>query len=79
MLDVETLVDAMHQLVDHGHTVIVIEHNIDFIAQCDHVVDLGPGAGPAGGQLVVEGTPMEVAKCDESYTGKYLAELLAGA
>jgi excinuclease ABC subunit A len=79
MLDVETLVDAMHQLVDHGHTVVVIEHNIDFIAQCDHVVDLGPGAGPAGGKLVAEGTPAEVAQYEGSYTGKYLAELLASA
>lgn len=78
LLDVETLVDALRKLVDLGHTVIVIEHNIDFIAQCDHVVDLGPGAGPAGGKLVAEGTPKDVAACDASYTGTYLAELIGG-
>jgi excinuclease ABC subunit A len=76
MLDVETLVEAMHKLVALGHTVVVIEHNIDFIAQCDHVIDLGPEAGPGGGRLVVAGTPQDVAKCEESHTGFYLAELL---
>ncbi len=76
LLDVDTLVDALRKLVDLGHTVIVIEHNIDFIAQCDHVIDLGPGAGPRGGTLVAQGTPLDVADCAASYTGKYLAELL---
>jgi excinuclease ABC subunit A len=78
MLDVETLVEAMHKLVTLGHTVVVIEHNIDFIAQCDHVIDLGPEAGPGGGKLVVAGTPGDVAECPESHTGSYLAELLGG-
>ncbi|AWV89235.1 excinuclease ABC subunit A [Bradymonas sediminis] len=76
MLDISTLLSSLKKLVDLGHTVIVIEHNIDFIAQCDHIIDLGPGAGPAGGQLVATGTPREVANTKESVTGRYLAELL---
>ena len=76
LFDIETLVSALRQLVDLGHTVVVIEHDIDFIAQCDWVVDLGPGAGPRGGQVVATGTPAEVAEVDDSVTGRYLAELL---
>ncbi len=76
LLDVATLVDALRKLVALGHTVVVIEHDIDFVAQCDHVVDLGPGAGPRGGRIVASGTPYEVAGVDESATGEYLAELL---
>ncbi|MFW5968429.1 MAG: excinuclease ABC subunit UvrA, partial [Persicimonas sp.] len=75
LLDVATLADALHKLVDLGHTVVVIEHNTDFMARCDHVIDLGPGAGPRGGQLVATGTPREVARCDEGYTGRHLREL----
>ena len=74
--DVEVLLGALRQLVELGHTVLVIEHNTDFIAQCDHVVDLGPGAGPYGGQLVAVGTPEEVAQCERSATGRHLRELL---
>ena len=76
MLDISTLLSSLRKLVDLGHTVVVIEHNIDFIAQCDHIIDLGPGAGPAGGKLVAAGTPAEVARTPESVTGRYLAELL---
>ncbi|MFB6262530.1 MAG: excinuclease ABC subunit UvrA, partial [Bradymonadaceae bacterium] len=76
LLDVETLVAALRELVDLGHTVVVIEHDIDFIAQCDHVVDLGPGAGPEGGTVVATGTPEEVAGVDESVTGTFLGELI---
>ena len=75
MLDVTTLVGALRKLVALGHTVLVIEHNIDFIAQCDSVIDLGPGAGPEGGQVVAIGSPGRVAGTNEGYTGKYLAEL----
>jgi excinuclease ABC subunit A len=75
LLDVEVLVGALRKLVDHGHSVVVIEHNIDFIAQCDHVIDLGPGAGPRGGQLVATGTPREIAASTEGYTSQYLFEL----
>jgi excinuclease ABC subunit A len=78
LLDVTTLLGALRKLVDLGHTVVVIEHNIDFIAQCDHVLDLGPGAGPDGGRIVAAGSPAEVAKCAESSTGRYLAELFGG-
>lgn len=76
MLDISTLLSSLRKLVDLGHTVVVIEHNIDFIAQCDHVLDLGPGAGPAGGKLVAAGAPAEVAQVEASVTGRYLAELL---
>jgi excinuclease ABC subunit A len=75
LLDVEVLVSALRKLVDHGHSVVVIEHNIDFIAQCDHVIDLGPGAGPRGGQLVAEGTPRQIAAASDGYTCQYLFEL----
>ena len=73
--DVEVLLGALRKLVELGHTVLVIEHNTDFIAQCDWVVDLGPGAGPHGGKLVVCGTPRQVAACKESVTGQHLEEL----
>lgn len=75
MLDVTTLVGALRKLVELGHTVLVIEHNIDFIAQCDNVIDLGPGAGPAGGEVVALGSPKRVAELNKGYTGRYLAEL----
>lgn len=75
--DVETLIEALRKLIDLGHTVAVIEHNIDFIANCDWVIDLGPGAGPEGGELVAAGTPREVAAIDQSVTGDYLAEFFS--
>lgn len=74
--DVEVLLGALRQLVDLGHTVIVIEHNTDLIVQSDFVVDLGPGAGPRGGKLVVAGTPEQVAACAQSETGRFLERLL---
>ncbi|MFU8805838.1 MAG: excinuclease ABC subunit UvrA, partial [Bradymonadaceae bacterium] len=74
--DVAVLLRALRKLVALGHTVIVIEHNTDFIARCDWVVDLGPGAGPEGGKLVACGTPKDVAARDESITGQYLRELI---
>jgi excinuclease ABC subunit A len=76
MKDVEVLLVALRLLVDLGHTVIVIEHNIDLIAQADHVVDLGPGGGPHGGRIVASGTPWEVAQVAESATGQFLREVL---
>jgi len=76
VLDVATLVSALEKLVDLGHTVVVIEHDIDFIAQCDWVVDLGPGAGPRGGRVVATGSPRQVATVEKSATGQCLAELL---
>jgi excinuclease ABC subunit A len=70
--DVEVLVSALRTLVDQGHTVIVIEHNIDFVAQCDFLVDLGPEAGPEGGEVVAFGTPENVAAEGAGHTAKYL-------
>ncbi len=76
--DIEVLLGALRRLVELGHTVIVVEHNTDFIAQCDWVIDLGPEAGPRGGELVVAGTPYEVARHEGSMTGEHLRELLDG-
>jgi excinuclease ABC subunit A len=70
--DIRKLLDAFNVLVDKGHSVIVIEHNPDVIKCADRVIDLGPGSGEEGGYLVFEGTPEELVKCKESYTGKYL-------
>jgi excinuclease ABC subunit A len=75
--DVRKLLEVLHELVDQGNTVVVIEHNLDVIKTADWVVDLGPEGGDGGGQLVAEGTPEKVAKVAGSFTGKYLAETLA--
>ena len=64
------------RLVDAGNTVLVIEHNLDVIKQADWIVDLGPEGGDAGGELIAAGTPEEVADVDESYTGRFLREVL---
>ena len=74
--DVEKLIEVLQQLVDSGNTVIVIEHNLDMIKTADHIIDLGPEGGDAGGEIVYTGTPEEVAKCDKSYTGMYLKKML---
>jgi excinuclease ABC subunit A len=63
-------------LVDHGDTVIVIEHNLDMIKVADYIIDIGPEGGYRGGNVVATGTPEEVAQVKESYTGQYLAPLL---
>ena len=75
--DVATLVEALRKLVELGHAVAVVEHNIDFIAQCDHVIDIGPSAGPEGGRIVATGKPEEVARVEESATGYFLKEYLS--
>ena len=75
-LDVQVLLRVFRRLVDAGATVLVIEHDLDLIANADYVLDLGPGGGDAGGRLVACGTPEEIAACPESVTGKYLKELL---
>jgi excinuclease ABC subunit A len=77
--DVEVLLRALHRLVAMGNTVLVIEHNLDVIKTADHVVDLGPGGGDAGGRIVAQGTPEEVAGQPESLTGRYLLSLLEGS
>jgi excinuclease ABC subunit A len=74
--DVEKLLSILHRLVDAGNTVIVIEHNLDVIRSADHVIDLGPEGGDAGGEIVATGTPEEVARVKESYTGRFLRDLL---
>jgi excinuclease ABC subunit A len=70
--DVSVLLDAFKALIDKGQTLVIIEHNLDVIKCADHIIDLGPEGGAAGGQLVVAGTPQEVAACAASYTGHYL-------
>ena len=72
--DIKKLLTAFNALIERGHTIIIIEHNLDVIKCADHVIDLGPEGGEAGGNIVVEGTPEEVAACADSYTGQYLLE-----
>jgi excinuclease ABC subunit A len=72
LADVERLLVSLNQLVDAGHTVILIEHHMDVIKTADHVIDLGPEGGHGGGQVVVSGTPEAVARCKASHTGRYL-------
>jgi excinuclease ABC subunit A len=74
--DVEKLLSILHRLVDAGNTVIVIEHNLDVIRSADHVIDLGPEGGDAGGEIIATGTPEEVAIVDESHTGRFLRGLM---
>lgn len=70
--DISTLLKSLNRLVDAGHTVVIIEHNMDVIKSADWVIDIGPEGGEKGGNMVVAGTPEEVANCENSYTGKYL-------
>ncbi len=74
--DVRKLLHILQSLVDQGNSVIVIEHNLDVIKQADHVIDLGPDGGEAGGYLIYEGTPEGLAKCEKSETGRFLRKLL---
>jgi excinuclease ABC subunit A len=74
--DVHRLTDVMQRFADDGHTVLIIEHNMDIIKLADHIIDLGPEGGDAGGEIVAEGTPEEVAKVKGSYTGQYLRKHL---
>lgn len=74
--DIKKLLEAFDALISRGHTLVIIEHNMDVIKCTDHVIDLGPEGGDMGGNLVATGTPEEVAKCAVSYTGQYLAEKL---
>jgi excinuclease ABC subunit A len=76
MADVQRLVEVLQRLVDAGHSVIVIEHNLDLIAEADWVIDLGPEGGQGGGRIVAEGTPEKVARNKRSHTGRFLHKLL---
>ncbi|QZD89422.1 excinuclease ABC subunit UvrA [Qipengyuania aurantiaca] len=75
--DVRKLLEVLHRLVDQGNSVVVIEHNLDVIKTADHILDLGPGGGVRGGEVVAQGTPEEVAEIEGSYTGQYLRPMLA--
>ena len=74
--DIKKLLVILNRIVDNGDTVLVIEHNLDVIKVCDHIIDLGPEGGIGGGKVLVTGTPEEVAKCEKSYTGKFLKVVL---
>ena len=74
--DIKRLLQAFNALIQRGHTLIIIEHNMDVIKCADYIIDLGPEGGDKGGNLVVCGNPHEVAACAESYTGQFLKEKL---
>jgi excinuclease ABC subunit A len=77
--DTHKLLDVLNKLVDQGNTVVIIEHNLDVIKSADYVIDLGPEGGEAGGRIVARGTPEEVARSRESFTGRFLADVLGAA
>jgi excinuclease ABC subunit A len=70
--DIQRLLRAMERLLEQGNSIVVVEHNLDFIAQAHHIIDLGPGAGQEGGRVVVEGPPEAVMRCRGSVTGRWL-------
>ena len=72
--DISLLLEAFNSLIEKGHTILIVEHNLDIIKNADYVIDLGPEGGDKGGNIVCCGTPEQIAKCPESYTGKYLAK-----
>ena len=74
--DIKTLLKAFDALIERGHTVIIIEHNMEVIKCADHIIDIGPEGGKAGGYIVCEGTPEQVAQCETSHTGRFLKEKL---
>ena len=75
--DVRKLLEVLHELVDQGNSVIVIEHNLDVVKTADHIIDIGPEGGDGGGQVVAIGTPEAVAKVPQSHTGRYIKQMLA--
>jgi len=77
--DVVQLIDCFDALLAIGHSLIVVEHNLQLMKAADYLIDLGPGAADEGGTIVVQGTPEEVAACPQSHTGRYLAEALRNA
>lgn len=77
--DLDKLIKILQKLADQGNTILVIEHNLDFIKVADYIIDLGPEGGAGGGQIIAKGTPYEVSKCRKSYTGQYLKPILTNA
>ena len=69
------MIDVLNKLVDRGNTVIVIEHNLDVVKVADHIIDIGPEGGAAGGEVIAAGTPHEVAAVSDSYTGQFLKQM----
>ena len=74
--DIELLLDVLHQLRDQGNTIVVIEHNLDVIKTADWIVDLGPEGGSSGGQILISGTPEQVADFEGSHTARFLKPIL---
>ncbi|MBY0234600.1 MAG: excinuclease ABC subunit UvrA, partial [Burkholderiaceae bacterium] len=74
--DIALLLKVLHQLRDAGNTIVVIEHNLDVIKTADWLIDMGPEGGSGGGQLLLAGTPEQLAACEASHTGRYLKQLL---
>ena len=74
--DVHRLIGVLDRLTDLGNSVVIIEHNLDVIKVCDHIIDLGPEGGTAGGNIVAVGTPEDIASCEKSHTGRFLKPLL---
>jgi excinuclease ABC subunit A len=75
--DTQVLLRCIDEVIEAGASVLVVEHDLEVIAQADWVIDLGPGGGPEGGRLVAEGTPEAIARCDASLTGRALREMLS--
>ena len=73
--DLDKLIKIIHKLADNGNTILIIEHNLDLIKVADYIIDLGPEGGNGGGTVVACGTPKEIAKCKNSYTGEYLSKI----
>jgi excinuclease ABC subunit A len=76
--DVETLIDVLRELQQKGNTVVVVEHNLQVIAQSDHVIDLGPEGGDGGGRVVAVGSPADLMRAEHSHTGEYLSRFVRG-
>mgnify|MGYP001025225259 FL=1 len=74
--DVKKLLEILNRIVDNGDTIIVIEHNLDVVAQADHIIDLGPEGGDLGGEVIFTGTPEKIVQDEKSYTGMYLKDVL---
>ena len=75
--DIVQLLDCFDMLLGVGHSLIVVEHNLQMMKAADYMIDLGPGAAEEGGEVVVQGTPEKIARCEQSITGRFLAEALA--